>query len=318
MPSRRGFLIAGGGLALASRMARAQAGPLKVTGARPTIFYAPLIAAVTQGFLKKQGVEANFHWLGSTPLVEGLRNGSVDVIQSAVSNYWGLADRGETVIPVHIAEINRRDGFFLLRRGEGAAFDWRALEGKTIVAELGGQPAHMLRYALTYNKVDVSKVRLVDGGGGAALRAAFRSGAGDFGHFQGAVAQQVELDGEGRIVASVGASMPEVSFSTVCCLPSFVEQPAYRPFLRAFAQAKAWAHGAPAKDVAENVAPQFSDASPDAMVKAVQAYQRLGCWAGPLGVTRAHYDQALSVFRAAGAVKGDYAFDKVCIPPPAL
>src|SRR5258708_17232474 len=114
--SRRGFLIGSAASALGAA-ADGAAGPLKVTGARPAIFYAPLIACVTQGFLEKQGLEANFHWLGPPPLLEGLRGGTVDVIQSAVSNYWTLADRGETDIPVHIAEINRRDGFFLVRRG---------------------------------------------------------------------------------------------------------------------------------------------------------------------------------------------------------
>src|SRR5258708_11038694 len=110
--------MTGGALTLGGRIARAQSSsPLRVTGARPTIFYAPLIACVTHGFLEKQGVEADFHWLGATPLLEGLRGGTVDVIQSAVSNYWTLADRGETDIPVHIAEINRRDGLFLVRRG---------------------------------------------------------------------------------------------------------------------------------------------------------------------------------------------------------
>jgi len=278
-PSRRGFLIGSGALALGGRSSQAQpVGQLRVTGARPTIFYAPLIACVTQGFLKKNSVEATFHWLGSTPLLEGLRNGTVDVIQSAVSNYWTLSDRSEPAVPVHIAEINQRDGFFLVRRGEGPVFEWQQLEGKTIIAELGGQPAHMLRYALSYNKVDASKVRLVDGGTGAALRAAFRSGAGDFAHFQGATAQQVELDGEGKIVASVGAAMPQVAFSSVCCLPQFVETPFYRPFLTAFAEAKAWAHSAPAQAVAENVAPQFSGESLDAMVKAVPGRITIRRW----------------------------------------
>jgi hypothetical protein len=111
MPSRRGFLTGGSALALGGRAAQAQtSGRLAVTGARPTIFYAPLIACVT--FLKKRGVDATFHWLGATPMLDGFRNGTVDVIQSAVSSYWTLADRGETAIPVHIAEINRRDGFF--------------------------------------------------------------------------------------------------------------------------------------------------------------------------------------------------------------
>ncbi|MEO8301614.1 MAG: hypothetical protein ABI608_07465 [Rhizomicrobium sp.] len=271
---------------------------------------------MTRGFLEKQGIAANFHWLGATPLLEGLRGGTVDVVQSAISNYWALADRGETDIPVHIAEINRRDGFFLVRRGPGPAFDWKQLEGKTIVAELGGQPAHMLRYALGLNKVE--SARLVDGGTGAALRAAFKSGTGDFAHFQGATAQQVEQDGEGAIIASVGTAMPEVAFSSVCCLPQFVQTPAYRPFLAAFAQAKAWAHSAPASEVAAHVAPQFSDESLPAMTKAIEAYQRLGCWSGGLEISRAHYDQAWKVFQAAGAVKGNYAFEQVCVAPPRI
>jgi NitT/TauT family transport system substrate-binding protein len=317
LSSRRGFLVAGSALALRGGPLQAQnSGPLKVTGARPTIFYAPLIATVTQGFLKKQGVDATFHWLGATPLLEGLRGGTVDVIQSAVSNYWTLADKGETAPPVHIAEINRRDGFFLLRRGGGPAFNWKELEGKTIVAELGGQPEYMLGYALFTNKV--AQVHVVNGGTGDALRAAFRAGTDDFGHFQGAVAQQMELDGEGKIVASVGAAMPEVAFSSVCCLPQFVQGPFYRPFLAAFAEAKAWAHSAPARAVAENVAPQFSGESLEAMIKAVQAYQQLGCWAGPLGISRAHYDQAYAVFRASAIVRNYYPFAQVCIPPPAI
>jgi len=311
--SRRGFLVGGAAAMLGAGPTRA-AGPLKVTGARPTIFYAPLIACVTQGFLEKQGIAASFHWLGATPLLEGLRGGTVDIVQSAVSNYWTLADRGETDPPVHIAEINQRDGFFLVRRGPASAFDWQEVAGKTIVAELGGQPAHMLRYALATNKVD--GVRLVDGGTGAALRAAFKHGTGDFAHFQGAVAQRVEQDGEGSIVASVGAAMPEVAFSSVCCLRQFVQTPAYRPFLAAFAQAKAWAHTAPAGEVAANVAPQFPDETLPAMTKAIEAYQRLGCWSGALGISKAHYDQAWKVFQAAGAVKGNYAFEQICIAPP--
>ena len=317
--SRRGFLAGSAALALSGETARAQrTGPLKVTGARPTIFYTPLIACVTQGFLKRQGVDADFHWLGTTPLLEGFRNGSVDVIQSAVSGYWGLADRGETNIPVHIAEINRRDGFFLVRRNPGPAFAWKQIEGKTIVAELGGQPAHMLRYALHHNGVDLSKVQIMNGGTGAALRTAFRGGVGDFGHFQGATAQQAELDGEGTIVTSVGASMPEVSFSSVCCLPEFVRTAAYRPFLAAFAQAKQWAHASNPHEVAAHVAPQFPDESLPAMAKAIETYQRLGCWSGPLAISRDRYDQAWAVFQAAGAVKGRYTFETVCITPPSM
>ena len=117
-------------------------------------------------------------------------------------------------------------------------------------------------------------------------------------------------------MASVGAAMPEVAFSSVCCRPQFLQTPAYRPFLAAFAQAKAWAHTAPASEVAANVAPQFPGETLPAMTKAIEAYQRLECWSGALEISRVHYDQAWKVFQAAGAVKGNYAFEQVCIAPP--
>jgi hypothetical protein len=107
-----------------------------------------------------------------------------------------------------------------------------------------------------------------------------------------------------------------VSFSSICCLSRFVQTPAYRPFLAAFAQAKAWAHTAPASEVAANVAPQFPNETLPAMIKAIEAYQRLGCWSGDLAISKDHYDQAWKVFQAAGAVKGNYSFEQVCIPPP--
>jgi NitT/TauT family transport system substrate-binding protein len=308
--------MAGASLTLSGRRALGQPAPLHVTGSRPTIFYAPLIAVVTQGFLKAEGVESDFHWLGAGNALDGMRNGSVDVIQSAVSSAWSLAERGESDIPVHIAEINRRDGFFLVARPAAPNFDWRQLEGKSIVAELGGQPAHMLRFAIAYNKADPEKIRRIDGGTGADLIAAFKNGNADFGHFQGAAAQQLELEGEGKIVVSIGASMPEVAFSSISCLRGFAEKPAYRPFLRAFARAKTWAHTTAPGEVARLLAPQFSGENVAALTDAVVAYQKLGCWSGPLGISRAHYDQTWNVFLAAGAVKRTYAFETFCIPPP--
>ena len=46
--------------------------------------------------------------------------------------------------------------------------------------------------------------------------AAFRSGAGDYVHLQGPAPQQLEADGVGHVVASVGEAIGPVAFSSLC------------------------------------------------------------------------------------------------------
>ena len=45
-----------------------------------------------------------------------LRQGEVDIIQSGISRSLMALDDGDEDAPLHIAEINQRDGFFLVSR----------------------------------------------------------------------------------------------------------------------------------------------------------------------------------------------------------
>src|SRR5579872_3632394 len=48
-------------------------------------------------------------------------------MQSAVSSNWKPMEQGESALPVHFAQINQRDGFFLVAREPDAA-DWAGVE----------------------------------------------------------------------------------------------------------------------------------------------------------------------------------------------
>src|SRR5207244_9328495 len=113
-----------------------------------------------------------------------IRDGSVDVMQSAVSSNWKPMERGEAPLPVHFAQINQRDGFFLVGRREEPDFEWKHLEGKTLLADHGLQPIVMLRYAAHHKGVDWGKIRVIDAGTPEEMEAAFRAGEGDYVHLQ--------------------------------------------------------------------------------------------------------------------------------------
>src|SRR5260370_17280772 len=88
---------------------------LRIMASRHSIFYSPLLSAIAGGFLERQGLEAEYSVLGKGQRSSALiREGAVDVMQSAVSSNWKPMERGETELPVHFATINEPDGFFLV------------------------------------------------------------------------------------------------------------------------------------------------------------------------------------------------------------
>jgi NitT/TauT family transport system substrate-binding protein len=283
---------------------------------RHSAFYSPLIATLAAGFFGETGLEATYGVLGAGQRSHQLiRDGAVDVMQSAPSSNWGPMDRGEAPLPVHFALINRRDGFFLAGRKPEPVFEWRALEGRTLLADHGGQPLAMLRYAVHYNGVDWGKIAVLDRGTPEEMAEAFRRGEGDYVHLQAPGPQILEEAGAGATVISVGASMPEVAFSTLCCSREFAGTHTFHEFLGAYEKAREWVRGAAPAEIAARQANFFPGVSASALAGAIGRYQRLGNWDGDTRITPGLYEQALNVFEFAGGIGRRHPWSDVCMQP---
>jgi NitT/TauT family transport system substrate-binding protein len=285
--------------------------PLRIMVSRHSAFYSPLIGTIAGGFLREAGLEATYDVLRPGQRSQVLiRDGVVDVMQSAVSSNWRLIESGETPRPVHFAQINRRDGFFLAGRHTDPDFDWKKLEGATLLADHGLQPLVMLKYAVHHNGVDWSRIHVVDAGSPEAMEAAFRGGQGDYVHLQGPAPHQIAKDGAGFLVASVGGSMPEVAFSSLCASAEFLQTDRARTFLRAYGKAREWVREAPPAEIAAREADFFPGIGTGVLAAAVEDYQRLGCWEGGLEIPEDLYEQALTVFEQAGEIRARHPYVK--------
>lgn len=279
---------------------------------RHAAFYSPLIATIAGGFLEREGLAADYAVLPPGARARDLiRRGEAHIVQSAVSSSWGPMEAGEQDLPVHFAQINCRDGFFLAGRQPDPAFAWKKLEGATLVADHGGQPLAMLRYAARCQGVDWRRVRVLDAGSVEQMDAAFRAGAGDYVHQQGPAPQQLEHDRVGYTVASVGEAMPEVAFSSLTASPQFLATDLARRFLGAYRQARPWVRAAPAAEVARAETGFFPGVAAEALETAIARYQKLGCWNGEIDIPRELYEQALEVFLSAGAIRKRWPYEEV-------
>ena len=298
---------------------------------RHATFYTPVIAAVAGGFLRKEGLEAEY--IVKEPdrdALAMLRNGEIEIIQSAVSSNWSRIEKGIRNLPVHFAQINQRDGFWIVARGTGGLsvtthssthdsgpFDWKRLEGRSIVADHGPQPLAMLRYAAQQQGVDWDRVEIIDAGAPGEMDAAFRDGRGDFCHQQGPGPQQLLRDGVGHVVASVGEAMPPVAFSSLSADPAFLETETARAFMRGYRNALAWAVGGPAGKIAAMISPYFKGVNLGVLSSSVASYKGLGCWSRDPAISKEYYHQAQQVFTATGMLSTRPPYEDVVVDPPA-
>src|SRR5436190_21236585 len=114
---------------------------LRIMVYRHSVFYSPLIAAIACGFLKDEGLFATyFQKPAERNQYDMFREGEIDIMQAAVSTSWDPISRGIRNLPVHFAQINQHDGFFITARKTEGPFEWKQLEGARLLADHAQQP----------------------------------------------------------------------------------------------------------------------------------------------------------------------------------
>jgi len=189
--------------------------PIHIQFTRFSAFYSPLIATIAGGFLQEEGLEPRHSIapLGKSAIA-GLADGSVQVAQSAPSLGFPPLEKGLQPPAVHFAQVNEKDGFFITARRPDPNFTWDKLKSGKILVDHGVQPLAMFKYACFKKGLDWKSLDIVDAGMGA-MDQAFRNGTGDYIHQQGPAPQQLEHDGVGHVVASLGDAIGPLAFSSL-------------------------------------------------------------------------------------------------------
>ena len=280
-------------------------------------FYSPLISTMSGGFLKDEGLDAE--WSISPPgksAIVALEEGTAHVVQSALSQGFGPLSQGETPSCVHFAQINEMDGFFLTAREPDPDFTWDKLEGADAVLFGGGQPLAMFKYACHKAGIDYDKINAINPGGAAAIDEAFRAGQGQYVQQQGPFPQQLEKDGVGHVVAQVGLPIGPCGFSSLAATRDWLDTDMAKAFMRAYAKTRAYMNDAPAAEIAAAEKSYFPDIAEDVLADCIGTYQKLGCWTRHTDITEEAYQATLDIFEYNGTLNERYAYDQICVKPP--
>jgi NitT/TauT family transport system substrate-binding protein len=289
---------------------------IRIQFTRFSAFYSPLIATIAGGFLKDEGFTPQ-HSIApaGTSAIEGLVRGTVDVCQSAPSQGFGPLEKGQAPPALHFAQINEKDGFFLTARAPDPAFAWDKLRGRAVLVDHGGQPLAMFKYACHRQGLDYAAFKALNVPSDR-MDQAFRGGEGDYIHQQGPAPQQLEHDGVGHVVASVGEAIGPCAFSSLAATPAWLKTDSARRFMRAYRKARAWLIATPAARVAEAEASFFPDIARSVLTATIACYQQLGCWAPHVEITRPAFEVTLDVFQHARLITRRHRYEDVVAAPP--
>ena len=281
-------------------------------------FYSPLISTMSGGFLKAEGLDSE--WSVAPPgasALTALSNGTVDVVQSALSQGFASLNKGETPSAVHFAQINEMDGFFLTGRSADPSFTWSKLEGAEVVMFKEGQPLAMFKYACHKAGIDFGKIKAIPFTGAAQIDQAFRQGQGQYVQQQGPYPQQLQADGVGHVVAQVGKQIGKVGFSSVAATRDWLRSGMAKAFMRAYRKTRAYMNETPAAEIAKAEKPYFPDIDERVLAECIATYQKLGCWTPHVEITQEAYEKTLDVYEYNGLLKQRYRYEQVCAAPPA-
>lgn len=282
-------------------------------------FYAPLIATISGGFLKEEGLSGQWSVAAAgTSALTALEDGSAHVVQSALSQGFSALSNDQQSNIRHFAQVNEMDGFFLTAKNPDPDFNWRKLEGAKVILFGGGQPLVMFKYACHKAGINFDKIDVINVGGAPAMDAAFREGKADYVQQQGPFPQQLAADGVGHIVAQVGTQIGLCGFSSLAATTDWLATDMAKAFVRAYKKTRIYMNEESAAEIALAQQEYFPDIDSAVLTDCIATYQQLGNWSPHIEITDSAYDATLDIYQYAGGLKQRYAYNEVCCKPPAV
>ena len=281
-----------------------------------TVFYTPIYVTVAGGFLETEGLDVEFSTCPAQfphPL-SALNHQAADIVQSGIMRSIIAADWGGETVPRHFAEINSRDGFFVLGRRPAGDFQWANFADSTIIpVGFSPMPWASFQYALRNHGVEVEGLTLLSGLGLAEAVAAFRSGQADFIHLPEPAVEQLLAEGVGHLSLALGPVNGHIAYSSFAATNRFLESrhDVVQRFVTGYAKALQWLAASDATQVGEAVASFFPDTDPELITRAVSRYQSQQTWPANPHLARPQYEGLQDILVAAGMVKERQAYEKV-------
>ncbi len=273
-----------------------------------SIFYAPQYAAIALGFFEDEGIEIELsNGNGADAVMAAVLSGNMDIGFAGPEASIYVYNEGKEDYTEVFAQVTQRDGSFLVAREPDPDFTWDKVRGKVVLpGRRGGVPYMTLEHVLRQNGIDPAKDTTLDNSVQyAMMTAAFTGGTGDYVTAFEPTASMLEAQGEGYIVASVGAAAGDVPYTAYFAKRSYIAENAdlIQRFTNAVYRGQQWVATHNAAEIAEAVAEFFPDTELNLLTAAAESYRAIDAWCDTPAMSEGAFNRLQSIMTEAGELK---------------
>ena len=285
-----------------------------------SIFYAPQYVAIELGYFEEEGIDLELvTGFGADKTMTAILSGDADIgFMGSEASIYTYAE-GADDYPINFAQLTQRAGNFLVARKEISDFKWEDLKGSTVLGgRAGGMPQMVFEYILKENGIDPKKdltiIQNIDFG---LTAGAFSSGQGDYTVEFEPGATNLELQGDGYVIASLGVDSGYVPYTAYSAQKSYIEDnpEIIAGFMRAIKKGVEYVETHTSEEIATFIAPQFTDTDVSAIAIIVERYKAQDSWKSDLIFEEDAYNLLIDILTTAGELDTDVPYEDLVIKP---
>ena len=278
---------------------------VKVAEVTHSVFYAPQYIADALGYFEDEGLDVEIILTpGADKVTAAVLSGDVNIGFCGSEATIYVYNQGQKDYLISFSGLTKRDGSFLVSRKKYDNFSLEDLKGKTIIGgRKGGMPEMTLEWALSENGIDPKNDVTIDTSiEFAAMQGAFIGGTGDFVTLFEPNALQIEQEGLGYVVASVGELGGVVPYTAYNAKKSYIEKNpgVIQGFTNAIQKGLDYVHNHSNEEVAEKILPYFPDTSLNDLTKIVERYRKADSWYKTTYINEEDFNHIQTIVEKAG------------------
>lgn len=279
--------------------------PVTLNEVAHSVFYAPQYAAIENGYFEDEGIALTLvTGFGADKTMTAVLSGEADIgFMGAESSVYAFQEGASDPV-VSFAQLTQRAGNFIVSRAPDEDFSWEKLKGKYVLGgRKGGMPEMVFEYILKQKgidpRTDLTIDQSIDFGSTAA---AFSGGQGDYTVEFEPSATALEEEGAGYVVASCGIESGYVPYTSYSAKASFLEEnkDLIQRFTNALQKGMDYVNTHTPEEIAQTIAPQFTDSSAETITTIVRRYQEQDTWKDNLIFEESSFTLLQDILESAG------------------
>ena len=289
---------------------------VKVAEVAHSIFYAPQYIADSLGYFEEEGLDVEIILAsGADKVTAAVLSGDVQIGFSGSEATIYVYNQGENDYLVNFSALTKRDGSFIVSREKYDNFTLNDMIGKTVIGgRKGGMPVMTFEWALREAGINpTSDVEIDTSIAFGAMSGAFIGGTGDFVNLFEPQALQIEQQGYGYVVASLGELGGVVPYTAYNAKKSYIENnpEVIEKFTRAIQKGLDYVHNNSAEDIAKNILPHFPDISLNDLTKIVERYKENDSWFTTTYINEDDFNHIQEIMEASGELIEKVPYNKL-------